>query len=148
MCNSNDALLINLQAFIHAVSSSVCGVHEQSLMLAVRTTYNIFLISKNQINQTTAKATLSQMLSIIFARLEHSSVIEYICNRWCNPRSAHGWLCRRTVLIQHLALASSQTGISGVDPTWQLLFLLLLLLLSPQRQSRRSSTIGSRRCPR
>lgn len=37
---------------------------------AVRTCYNIYLASKNLVNQTTAKATLTQMLSVIFQRME------------------------------------------------------------------------------
>uniref|UniRef100_A0A672UAQ8 ARF guanine nucleotide exchange factor 2 n=1 Tax=Strigops habroptila TaxID=2489341 RepID=A0A672UAQ8_STRHB len=36
----------------------------------VRTCYNIYLASKNLINQTTAKATLTQMLNVIFTRME------------------------------------------------------------------------------
>lgn len=37
---------------------------------AVRACYNIHLVSKNQVNKTTAKATLTQMLNIIFHRME------------------------------------------------------------------------------
>ena len=43
-------------------------------MTAVRTCYNIYLMSQNQVNQATAKATLTQMLSITFQRLETSKV--------------------------------------------------------------------------
>ena len=42
-------------------------------MKAIKTCYNIYLASKNLVNQTTAKATLTQMLSVIFQRLESSS---------------------------------------------------------------------------
>lgn len=41
-------------------------VHKGTVLLAVRTCYNIFLASKNLSNQATAKATLTQMLNVIF----------------------------------------------------------------------------------
>ena len=47
------------------------------MLLAVRTCYNIYLASKNLINQTTAKATLTQMLSVIFARMENQAVSHF-----------------------------------------------------------------------
>jgi len=37
----------------------------------VRTCYDIYLSSKNLVNQTTARATLTQMLNVIFARMEN-----------------------------------------------------------------------------
>lgn len=40
------------------------------LLQAVRTCYDIYLSSKNLINQTTARATLTQMLNVIFTRME------------------------------------------------------------------------------
>lgn len=42
--------------------------------MAVRTCYNIFLASKNLINQTTARATLTQMLNVIFTRMENQAL--------------------------------------------------------------------------
>lgn len=62
-----------IKALLTAVTSSTCGVHEGSLMKAIKTCYNIYLASKNLVNQTTAKATLTQMLSVIFQRLESSA---------------------------------------------------------------------------
>lgn len=48
-------------------------VHEGTVLTAVRTCYNIFLASKNLINQTTARATLTQMLNVIFMRMENQA---------------------------------------------------------------------------
>ena len=45
----------------------------QALLLTVRTCYNIFLMSRAEVNQVTAKASLTQMLNIIFQRMEHGS---------------------------------------------------------------------------
>ena len=42
----------------------------QALLLAVRTCYNIFLMSRSEVNQTTAKASLTQMLNVVFQRME------------------------------------------------------------------------------
>ena len=49
-------------------------IHEGSILLTVRTCYNIYLASRNLINQTTAKATLTQMLNVIFTRMENQAV--------------------------------------------------------------------------
>ena len=63
-----------LQALLTIVTASSCEIHEGTVLLAVRTCYNIYLASKNLINQTTAKATLTQMLNVIFARMENQAV--------------------------------------------------------------------------
>lgn len=57
-----------------AVTSQHIEIHEGTVLQAVRTCYNIYLASKNLINQTTAKATLTQMLNVIFARMENQAV--------------------------------------------------------------------------
>ncbi|XP_065669547.1 brefeldin A-inhibited guanine nucleotide-exchange protein 1 isoform X2 [Hydra vulgaris] len=59
-----------IKALLTAVTSVSCEVHEGTLLQSVRTCYNIYLASKNLINQTTAKATLTQMISVIFQRME------------------------------------------------------------------------------
>lgn len=64
-----------IKAFLTAVTSPVCDVHESSLMSAVRTCYNVYLITKNEINRTTAKATLTQMLNSIFQRMERQNEV-------------------------------------------------------------------------
>lgn len=40
----------------------------------MQTCYDIFLSSKNLINQTTARATLTQMLNVIFTRMENQAI--------------------------------------------------------------------------
>lgn len=72
---TRDLLHLTLhQALLTAVSSPASEVHEASLMTAVKTCYNICLMSPDPVNQATAKATLTQMLSITFSRLEQSNV--------------------------------------------------------------------------
>lgn len=45
-------------------------MHEATILKAVKTCYNIYLASRNLVNQTTARATLTQMLNVIFTRME------------------------------------------------------------------------------
>ncbi|XP_063968593.1 brefeldin A-inhibited guanine nucleotide-exchange protein 1-like [Lytechinus pictus] len=65
-----------IKALLTAVTSPTCEVHEGTLLQVVRTCYNIYLASKNLINQTTAKATLTQMLNVIFSRMEQQAIYE------------------------------------------------------------------------
>uniref|UniRef100_A0A671YMQ5 ARF guanine nucleotide exchange factor 1 n=1 Tax=Sparus aurata TaxID=8175 RepID=A0A671YMQ5_SPAAU len=65
-----------IKALLTAVTSQHIEIHEGTVLQAVRTCYNIYLASKNLINQTTAKATLTQMLNVIFARMENQAAQE------------------------------------------------------------------------
>ncbi|CBY35510.1 unnamed protein product [Oikopleura dioica] len=69
-----------IKALLTAVSSSHIAVHETTLLNSVRTIYNIHLASKSLVNQTTARATLTQILSLVFSRMETAALeeIEYI----------------------------------------------------------------------
>ncbi|CAB1335935.1 unnamed protein product, partial [Coregonus sp. 'balchen'] len=58
-----------------------------TVLLTVRTCYNIYLASRNLINQTTAKATLTQMLNVIFTRMETQAAMEALeKDRLCLPQ--------------------------------------------------------------
>eukprot|EP00004_Rigifila_ramosa_P010008 TRINITY_DN2179_c0_g1_i5.p1 TRINITY_DN2179_c0_g1~~TRINITY_DN2179_c0_g1_i5.p1 ORF type:complete len:2300 (+),score=531.60 TRINITY_DN2179_c0_g1_i5:376-6900(+) len=59
-----------LKALLAAITSPTCEVHDVSLLRAVRTCYNICLVSKNLVNQKVAKATLTQILHLIYHRME------------------------------------------------------------------------------
>uniref|UniRef100_A0A8C0B6F9 ADP ribosylation factor guanine nucleotide exchange factor 2 n=1 Tax=Buteo japonicus TaxID=224669 RepID=A0A8C0B6F9_9AVES len=63
-----------IKALLTAVTSPYIEIHEGTILQTVRTCYNIYLASKNLINQTTAKATLTQMLNVIFTRMENQAV--------------------------------------------------------------------------
>lgn len=62
-----------IKALLTVITSQHVEVHEGTVLLAVRTCYNIYLASKNLINQTTARATLTQMLNVIFTKMENQS---------------------------------------------------------------------------
>lgn len=59
-----------LKALLTCVTSTAFCMHGQSLLLAIRTCYNIYMVSRSQVNQTTAKASLTQMLNVVFQRME------------------------------------------------------------------------------
>ena len=63
-----------IKALLTAITSTHCEVHEASLLLAIRACFHIHLITKNQINKTTAKAALTQMLSVINQRMEQEDL--------------------------------------------------------------------------
>nr|XP_010956931.1 brefeldin A-inhibited guanine nucleotide-exchange protein 2 isoform X3 [Camelus bactrianus] len=65
-----------IKALLTAVTSPHIEIHEGTILQTVRTCYNIYLASKNLINQTTAKATLTQMLNVIFTRMENQVLQE------------------------------------------------------------------------
>ncbi|KAF0682844.1 Aste57867_25067 [Aphanomyces stellatus] len=76
ICSCNDhhdeeVQLQVLKAVLQAVTSQTCEVHEHSLLKSVRACYHIHLVSKNTMNQTVAKATLQQMVNVVFQRMEH-----------------------------------------------------------------------------
>ena len=43
----------------------MAGSTGRALLLVVRTCYNIYLMSRSDVNQTTAKAALTQMLNVV-----------------------------------------------------------------------------------
>ena len=59
-----------IKAVLTAVTSSVFAVHDTTLLLAVKTCFYIYLVSRTPVIQTTANATLTQMLNVVFQRLE------------------------------------------------------------------------------
>uniref|UniRef100_A0A671WTI0 ARF guanine nucleotide exchange factor 2 n=1 Tax=Sparus aurata TaxID=8175 RepID=A0A671WTI0_SPAAU len=63
-----------IKALLTTVTSPHIEIHEGTVLLTVRTCYNIYLASRNLINQTTAKATLTQMLNVIFTRMENQAL--------------------------------------------------------------------------
>lgn len=65
--------LLVLKTILSAVTSISLRIHGDCLLQIVRTSYDIYLGSKNVVNQTTAKASLIQMLVIVFRRMEADS---------------------------------------------------------------------------
>jgi brefeldin A-inhibited guanine nucleotide-exchange protein len=60
-----------IKAILTAVTSVSCQVHDHSLLQSVTACYQIYLQASNDINRTTAKATLTQIFNLVFQRMEH-----------------------------------------------------------------------------
>ncbi|KAL0309160.1 UNVERIFIED_CONTAM: Brefeldin A-inhibited guanine nucleotide-exchange protein 2 [Sesamum radiatum] len=65
--------LLVIKTLLTAVTSCALRIHGDCLLQVVKTCYHIYIISKNVVNQTTAKASLVQMLVIVFRRMEADS---------------------------------------------------------------------------
>ncbi|KAK4741300.1 hypothetical protein SAY87_024888 [Trapa incisa] len=65
--------LLILKTLLSAIISISIRIHGDCLLVIVRTCYDIYLDSKNVVNQITAKASLVQMLVIVFRRMEADS---------------------------------------------------------------------------
>ncbi|CAG9330937.1 unnamed protein product [Blepharisma stoltei] len=63
-----------IKTILTIITSFNTEVHDRTLLEAFRACYHIHITSKNLVNQTTAKATLTQMLHFVFQRMESSSV--------------------------------------------------------------------------
>ncbi|KAF8494160.1 Sec7-domain-containing protein [Russula emetica] len=62
-----------VRALLSLVLSQTILVHQSALLKAVRTVYNIFLMSNDSVNQTVAQGGLTQMVNHVFARCKTSS---------------------------------------------------------------------------
>ncbi|CAJ2650059.1 brefeldin A-inhibited guanine nucleotide-exchange protein 5 isoform X3 [Trifolium pratense] len=73
--SSPDSTILQvLKVLLTAVASSKFRVHGEPLLAVIRVCYNIALNSKSPINQATSKAMLTQMISIVFRRMETDPV--------------------------------------------------------------------------
>ncbi|KAL4561395.1 hypothetical protein LXL04_033561 [Taraxacum kok-saghyz] len=73
--NSPDSTILQvLKVLLTAVSSTKFRVHGEPLMGVIRVCYNIALNSKSAVNQATSKAMLTQMINIVFRRMDNDSV--------------------------------------------------------------------------
>ncbi|TKR93853.1 hypothetical protein L596_008231 [Steinernema carpocapsae] len=55
-----------LKGLLTAVMSATCEVHDKTLLLCVKTCFNIYLTSKTPVNNSTAKGTLTQIITHVF----------------------------------------------------------------------------------
>ena len=65
-----------VKALLSLVLSPTVLVHHSSLLKAVRTVYNIFLLSTNQVNQTVAQGGLTQMVHHVFTRCRRENSLK------------------------------------------------------------------------
>ncbi|RUS76389.1 hypothetical protein EGW08_015840 [Elysia chlorotica] len=105
-----------IKALLTVVTSTTCEIHEGTVLQTVRTCYNIYLASKNMVNRLTAKATLTQMLNVIFSRMEAQAVMHrYFLTHYNNSKVQIPMFASFNVIAAHNLYA------------WSLLWLLSLL---------------------
>ncbi|KAF0477927.1 Sec7-domain-containing protein [Gigaspora margarita] len=69
--NTDDKVQLQIiKALLAAVSSTKTPIHQSSLLKSIRYSYNIFLLSRNPVNQTIAQGTLTQMVNQVFSRIK------------------------------------------------------------------------------
>jgi len=64
-----------LSTLLTAVTSTSCEVHHVTLLKLIQTCFNIYIFSKNSNNHITAKAVLTQMINLVFSRMERYSYV-------------------------------------------------------------------------
>ncbi|XP_059634656.1 brefeldin A-inhibited guanine nucleotide-exchange protein 5 isoform X2 [Cornus florida] len=74
--SSDNTILQVLKVLLTAVASTKFRVHGEPLLGVIRVCYNIALNSKSPINQATSKAMLTQMISIVFRRMETDLAVQ------------------------------------------------------------------------
>ncbi|XP_073005233.1 brefeldin A-inhibited guanine nucleotide-exchange protein 5 [Typha latifolia] len=73
--SSTDSTILQvLKVLLNAVASTRFRVHGEPLLGVIRVCYNIALNSKSPVNLATSKAMLTQMISIVFRRMESDQV--------------------------------------------------------------------------
>lgn len=76
-CKGEEDEAVQLQivkAVLTAVTSPACGVHDTTLLLAVKTVYHLHLVGETPLIRATASGTLTQMLHLIFQRVAAASM--------------------------------------------------------------------------
>lgn len=68
-----DVYLRMVQTLLTAATRTKSGLHQSTLLAAVRTIYNIFLNARMPGTRTTARVSLTQILNLVFSRMEAES---------------------------------------------------------------------------
>ena len=58
------------KALMSLIAPRKCGVHEAALLVSVRSTFHVYLVSKPPNVKDVARATLLDMLKVVFSRME------------------------------------------------------------------------------
>ena len=76
-----------VKVLMTALSSSTAHLHGHHLLKAVRTVYNVYLLTKDKLNHNTLRVSLAQLITIVFQRMEgFAEVIMCVCDCWTTNR--------------------------------------------------------------
>lgn len=93
-----DAVSLQIvKALLALVLSSTILVHHSSLLKAVRTVYNVFLLSQDPVNQMVAQGGLTQMVNHVFSRCNLEEMNLSKANGY--TESAHSPVTRRDSIL-------------------------------------------------
>ncbi|XP_046396224.1 brefeldin A-inhibited guanine nucleotide-exchange protein 1 isoform X2 [Ischnura elegans] len=109
-----------IKALLTVVTSQHVEVHGGTLLMAVRTCYNIYLASRNLINQTTARATLTQMLNVIFTRMESQAADEVTVSKESDYQQApisSDVVAQETSVPEQLSRSNSKSSAKSLCDT-------------------------------
>ncbi|KAL7559104.1 hypothetical protein ACA910_017516 [Epithemia clementina (nom. ined.)] len=69
---SNNELIYGpvIDTLKNLMTSPKCGIHEASMLLALRTTFHVYLVTKSETCKSSAKMALVDMLRSVFSRME------------------------------------------------------------------------------
>uniref|UniRef100_A0A8C4HS09 ADP-ribosylation factor guanine nucleotide-exchange factor 2 (brefeldin A-inhibited) n=1 Tax=Dicentrarchus labrax TaxID=13489 RepID=A0A8C4HS09_DICLA len=115
-----------IKALLTTVTSPHIEIHEGTVLLTVRTCYNIYLASRNLINQTTAKATLTQMLNVIFTRMENQALSQL--RKDTNRRATQIQQSQRRLKEGRESISQHRYTVEQVCTYVSVLFLFLAIL--------------------
>lgn len=110
----DNTILQVLKVLLNAVASAKFRVHGEPLLAVIRVCYNIALNSKSPINQATAKAMLTQMISIIFRRMESDPSTSHFSKEVQDHSSASS-----DAQTEDTITNSSKAAVEGTSPDEQ-----------------------------
>ena len=84
---------LTLQALLTILTCNNVEVHGGTILQSVRCCYNIYLASRSSINQSTAKASLTQIISTLFQALENDKVKRHTYMYTCTLYQWLYWVC-------------------------------------------------------
>uniref|UniRef100_A0A183C0R6 SEC7 domain-containing protein n=1 Tax=Globodera pallida TaxID=36090 RepID=A0A183C0R6_GLOPA len=84
--HTDDSIQLQIiKGILALILNNNCKIHEGSLLLAVRTCFNIYLASRSAVNQSTAKGILTQTINFVFANMER------VVDNPTGEVGGHGW---------------------------------------------------------
>ena len=119
-----------IKALLTAVTSNYARVHGSTLLAAVRSVIHIYLVTKNGVNRTTAKAALTQMLNVVYKRMEDNASNAELAKQtpeWAETPEGFTSpyhvdavtlfraLCRMCLRVEGASAASSAAAAGGAD---------------------------------
>lgn len=106
-----------VRALLSLVLSATILVHQSALLKAVRTVYNVFLMSNDAVNQTVAQGGLTQMVNHVFARCKTVAAFESTDRESVTDSGMNGVSSRRASVAPSTPDSVPATSLPAEDRT-------------------------------